>query len=348
MLDSHPESQPVRFGIIGCGIIASVHAKGIENTENAELAAVYDYVNDKAVQFAETYPADVCNSYEELLSRPDIDVVCICTPSGMHAEQTILAANAGKHILVEKPMAIKLGDIDRMIQVCQEKGVMLSTVFPRRMSPQAHFARELIREGRLGRLSLCSAYVKIYRDQSYYDSAGWRGTWDMDGGGAMMNQGIHTVDMLQWLAGPVTSLYAKAKAVLRAIEVEDTVVVMLQFESGALGVLEITTTAFNGKGQRLELHGEKGTLVMAEDSIVSLDVQGENITLPEFEAFRVVPDGHQMQIEDMVKAVRGEKGPMITGEDARHSLEIILGAYESSDHQREMALMEPRTGQIVL
>lgn len=346
MSDCHPES--IKFGIIGCGIIASIHAQGIQKTERAELAAVYDHAHDRAIQFTETYPADVCDSYEELLRRPDIDVICICTPSGLHAEQTILAASAGKHVLVEKPMAIKLEDIDRMIKVCQEKGVMLSTVFPRRMSPQAHYARKLIREGRLGKLSLCSAYVKLYRDQAYYDSAGWRGTWELDGGGAMMNQGIHTVDMLQWLAGPVTSLFARAKAVLREIEVEDTAIVMLQFAGGAMGVIEITTTAYHGKGQRLEIHGEKGTLVIEEDSIVSLEIQGENVVIPEFEPFRVVPDGHRMQIEDMVKAVRGEKAPVITGEDARHSLEIILGAYESSDHQREIVVMERKGGKIVL
>lgn len=348
MSDCHPELRSVKFGIVGCGIIASVHAKGIQNTEKAELVAVYDHAHDNAVQFAETYPADVCDSYEELLSRSDIDVICICTPSGLHAEQTILAANAGKHILVEKPMAIKLEDIDRMIQVCQENNVILSTVFPRRMSPQAQFARQLIHEGRLGKLSLCSAYVKIYRDQAYYDSAGWRGTWDMDGGGAMMNQGIHTVDMLQWLTGPVSSLNARAKAVLREIEVEDTVIVMLQYENGAMGMIEITTTAYNGKGQRLEIHGEKGTLVIEEDNIVTLDIEGENVELPEFEPFRVVPDGHRMQIEDIVKAVCGEKKPMVTGEDARHSLEIILGAYQSSDHHQEMVLMKSTDEQIVL
>lgn len=326
----------VRFGIVGCGIIADVHARAIQNNGHAELVAVYDHDREKAVRFCAKYPAEACGSYDELLSRKDVDVVCICTPSGLHAEQTKMAAKAGKHVFAEKPLAIKLEDVDDMILSCREQGVILSTVFPRRMSPQARYARRLIMEGRLGRLSLCSAYVKIYRSQEYYDSAGWRGTWAMDGGGAMMNQGIHTVDLLQWLTGPVASLCGRTRAVLRDIEVEDTALAMLRFESGAMGMLEITTTAYNGKGQRLEIHGEKGTLVMEEDTIVALDIENETVELPDFETFRVIPDGHEKQISDMVRAVQGQEVELITGEDARHSLEIILGTYSSSESGKEM------------
>lgn len=332
------ETLPVRFGIIGCGIIADIHAQGILNTEEAELAAVFDTKRESAVKLTETYGGDICDTVEELLAREDVEVVCICTPSGMHAEQTAMVARAGKHVLVEKPMAIRLDDVERMIEVCAENGVLLATVFPRRMSPQARYARQVIQEGRLGKLSLCSAYVMLFRDQAYYDSAGWRGTWAMDGGGAMMNQGIHTVDMLQWLVGPVASLSAKAKAVLRNIEVEDTVIAALEFESGALGVLEITTTACDGKGQRLVIHGEKGVLVIEEDTIVSLEIDGQQVQLPEFKPFKVIPDGHRLQIRDMALAVREGREPVITGKDGRHSLEIILGTYEASRQHKEIKL----------
>ncbi|MGE7825833.1 Gfo/Idh/MocA family protein [Paenibacillus sp. NPDC093718] len=339
------EKLPVRFGIIGCGIIADIHAKGILNTEEAELAAVFDTKRESAVKLTETYGGDICNTLEELLAREDVEVVCICTPSGMHAEQTAMVARAGKHVLVEKPMAIRLDDVERMIEVCAENDVLLATVFPRRMSPQARYARKVIQEGRLGKFSLCSAYVMLYRDQAYYDSAGWRGTWAMDGGGAMMNQGIHTVDMLQWLVGPVASLSAKAKAVLRNIEVEDTVIAALEFASGALGVLEITTTACDGKGQRLVIHGDKGVLVIEEDTIVSLEIDGQQIQLPEFEPFKVIPDGHRLQIRDMALAVREGRQPVITGKDGRHSLEIILCTYEASRQRKEIQL---QTGTPVL
>ncbi|MGG4095752.1 Gfo/Idh/MocA family protein [Paenibacillus lautus] len=332
------ETLPVRFGIIGCGIIADIHAQGILNTEEAVLAAVFDTKRESAVKLTAKYGGDICDTLEELLAREDVEVICICTPSGMHAEQTAMVARAGKHVLAEKPMAIKLDDVERMIEVCAENGVLLATVFPRRMSPQARYARQVIQEGRLGKLSLCSAYVMLFRDQAYYDSAGWRGTWAMDGGGAMMNQGIHTVDMLQWLVGPVASLSAKAKAVLRNIEVEDTVIAALEFESGALGVLEITTTACGGKGQRLVIHGEKGVLVIEEDTIVSLEIDGQQVQLPEFEPFKVIPDGHRLQIRDMALAVREGREPVVTGKDGRHSLEIILGTYEASRQHKEIKL----------
>ncbi len=324
--------------MIGCGMIAETHARSIGQLAEAELVAVYDYAKEKAVRFAEAYPADVCDSMEELLVRGDIDAVCICTPSGLHAEQTVMAANKGKHVLVEKPAAIRLADLDRMIRACEENGVWLATVFPRRMGPQARYARQLIQEGKLGRLSLCSAYVKIYRDAQYYQSAGWRATWDLDGGGAMMNQGIHSVDMLQWLAGPVRSLYGSARAVLRDIAVEDTAVALLQFQSGAMGTFEITATAYKGKGVRIEIHGELGTLVMEEDRIVSLDILGEEVRLPAFEPFEVIPDGHRLQIRDLAEAIREGRPPIVTGEDGRHSLDIILGTYESSASGKEVAL----------
>ena len=187
------EKLPVRFGMIGRGIIADIHAEGILNTEEAELAAVFDTKRESAVKLTETYGGDICNTLEELLAREDVEVVCICTPSGMHAEQTAMVARAGKHVLVEKPMAIRLDDVERMIEVCGKRSAA-ATVFPRRMSPQAVYARQVIQEGRLGKLSLCSAYVMLYRDQAYYDSAGWRGTWAMDGGGAMMNQ-----ESIRWI-----------------------------------------------------------------------------------------------------------------------------------------------------
>ncbi|MFD2329552.1 Gfo/Idh/MocA family protein [Cohnella sp. GCM10020058] len=338
--------EPVRFGIVGCGIIAEIHAKCLLEIEEARLTAVYDWSAQKASDFAKQYGGDVCGTLEELLARGDVDAVCICTPSGLHAEQAIAAARAGKHVMVEKPMAIKLADIEAMLRACEEAGVRLATVFPRRMSPQAQYARQIIREGKLGRLSLCSAYVKIYRDQAYYDSAGWRGTWEMDGGGAMMNQGIHTVDLLQWLVGPVASLNGKARAVLRDIQVEDTAAAVLNYESGALGVLEITTTAYKGKGQRLEIHGEKGTLVIVEDDIVSLEIEGEEAELPAFAPFRVIPDGHFAQLRDLALAIRDNRPPVVEGAAGRHSLAIILGVYESSRRGCELEMLSVPVGSV--
>lgn len=326
----------IRFAVVGCGAISSAHFTGIERSEAAELVAVCDVQEERAAQHAERYGVRFFTDYGQLLSQPDIDVVCLCTPSGFHPEQTILAAQAGKHVVCEKPIAIHLADIDRMIRACAEAGVQLATVFPRRFSPAAIFVKRLLEEGKLGKLSLCSGYVKFYRTQAYYDSAGWRGTWAVDGGGAMMNQGIHTIDLLQWLAGPVKSLHGYARPVIRSIEVEDTAVVSLQFANGALGSIEATTTAYKQPDHRIVLHGDLGTVELTGDEVTVLDIVGEQHELPRFEPFQVVPDGHAALIHDMALAVRDRRNPAITGEDGRHALEIILGAYESERSRKEI------------
>lgn len=332
--------KPLRYGIVGCGIIAEVHAAEIAKIPEAELIAVCDSKSEQAARFSAQYGAAAYTDLDAFLARSDVEAVCICTPSGLHVEQVIRAAEAGKHILCEKPMAIEIAGVDRMIEACRKSGVKLATIFPRRMSPQAQYAKQLLDQGALGRLSLCSAYVKIYRSQEYYDSAGWRGTWKMDGGGAMMNQGIHTVDLLQWLAGCVVSLRGNARNVLRNIEVEDTAITVLEYESGAMGVLEITTTAFKGKGMRIEIYGEKGSLIIEEEDIVQLEIEGQQVQLPVFSPFQVIPDGHREQIRDLCYAVRENRAPFISGEEGRHSLEIILGTYASSRQQEEIQLKE--------
>lgn len=328
--------RKVRFAVVGCGGISSSHFIGIERAPEAELAAVCDADEARAEEYGAQYGVRAYSDYRQLLEDPDIEVVCLCTPSGLHAEQTMQAAEAGKHVVSEKPLAIRLQDAERMIEACDKSGVKLTTIFPRRMSPSSLFVKKLLEDGRLGKLSLCSGYVKFYRDQAYYDSAGWRGTWAMDGGGAMMNQGIHTVDLLQWFAGPVRSQHGYALNVLRDIEVEDTAVVSLQFQSGALGSIEATTTAYKQPDHRVVLHGDKGTVVLTGDTITTLDLVGESISIPDFEPFQVVPDGHAAQLRDMALAVLHDRQPAVTGRDAKHSLEIILGTYESQRSHREI------------
>jgi UDP-N-acetyl-2-amino-2-deoxyglucuronate dehydrogenase len=330
------QSQQVRFAVVGCGGIAKSHFTGIEQTDAAVLVAVCDADPERAKEYGELYGVRSYTEYTELLASDEVDVVCLCTPSGMHADQTIQAAHAGKHIVCEKPMAITLEDARRMMEVCEANRVKLATIFPRRMTPASIFAKRLIDEGRLGRLSLCSGYVKFYRDQAYYDRAGWRGTWAMDGGGAMMNQGIHTIDLLQWLAGPVESLRGYARSVLRRIEVEDTAVVSLQYRSGALGAIEATTTAYHQPNHRIVIHGEYGTLILTDDEITTLEVQGDPIEIPSFPSFSLFPDGHTAQIRDMAQAIIEDRAPIVTGKDGIHSLEIILGSYESQKYSREI------------
>lgn len=329
-------NKKVRFGLLGCGVISKIHVQGIANTEEAELVAVCDAVEANMEEYASTYGARKYTDYAEMLKQDDIDIICICTPSGMHPEQTIQAAQAGKHVICEKPLAIKIEDIDRMIGACEKHGVLLSAIFPWRMSPTMRFVKKFIDDGGLGKLSLCSASIKPFRAQKYYDQAGWRGTWAMDGGGVLMNQGIHKVDLLQWLAGPVASLYAKADHVLRNIEVEDTAVTLLQFQHGGVGVIEASTTAYQSP-DTIHLHGEKGTITLTSGEITNFKlIDQEEVELPEFEPFKVIPDGHRIQIRDMAIAVRDGGRPEVTGLDGKHSLEIILGTYESNKTGKEI------------
>jgi UDP-N-acetyl-2-amino-2-deoxyglucuronate dehydrogenase len=331
--------EKVRFAILGCGVISKIHVSGIADTEEVELVAVCDAVEENMRPYAVEYNVRTYTDYAEMLKADDIEVVCICTPSGMHPEQTIMAAKAGKHVICEKPMAIQLEDIDRMILACKKNNVLLSTIFPWRMSPVIQYVKQFITDGGLGKLSLCSAHIKPFRAQKYYDSAGWRGTWAIDGGGVLMNQGIHTVDQLQWLVGPVASLYGQAKHVLRDIEVEDTAITLLNFHNGALGLIEASTTAYNTPDS-IVLHGEKGTIIISKGEITTFDlINVEKVDLPKFEPFEVIPDGHRIQIRDMAYAIREGRQPVVTGHDGRHSLEIILGTYESSKTKREFEII---------
>lgn len=331
-------TKRVRFAVVGCGAISPVHINGILEAEHAELVAVCDIDKKVADRVAEKYDVKKYYHIDDLVKDDQVDVINICTPSSLHYEQTILAANNKKHVIVEKPMAIHLEHIQPMIDACNKNNVLLGTIFPRRMAPQVQYIKNALENNVLGKLSLCSAYAKIYRSQDYYDSAGWRGTWEYDGGGAMMNQGIHTVDLLQWLIGPVKSLYGKADAILRNIEVEDTAISLLEFENGALGTLEITTTATINAMQRLEIYGEKGSIIIIDDDISKFEVDGEDVKLPDFDEFKVIPDGHKVQIQDFINAINENRAPIVEGADGKHSLEIILGTYKSSKSEEKVHL----------
>jgi len=327
----------VKFAIIGCGGIAAAHADCIEELEETELLAVFDINEEKGRAFADKYGAVYYSSYEELLANPRIEVVNICTPSGLHPNQTIMAAQAGKHIICEKPIATQLHDAWRMIAACHEHGVKLSTVFPRRLAPAAQYLKQFIADGCLGKLMLCDVTMKIHRNSQYFASSG-KGTWAMDGGGALMIQGIHMIDLLQWFVGKVASVYGKTENKRHQIEVEDTATALLSFENGTTGLLEMSIAVDPSQEQRIEIHGEKGTAIYTEDHITLLHVDGEIAEMPSFEPFQAVPDGHRGQIQDMALAIREGRSPAVTGEDSVHALEIILGIYQSSRLKQEIRL----------
>ncbi len=342
--------REIGVALIGAGNIAGLQARAIAEIPRARLRVVWATRPERARQLAAAYGADWTTDLQEAVARDDVQLVSVCTPSGAHLEPAMAAAKAGKHVLVEKPLEVTLDRVDRIIEACRQAGVLLGCVFQSRYKEGIRHAREALAAGRLGRLTLADAYVKWYRPASYYAQGGWRGTWVLDGGGALMNQSIHTVDLLQYLAGPVASVYARAATLVHAIEAEDTAVAVLSFANGALGVIEGTTTAYPGSPARIELHGDRGTIVLTEGQVTRWDVDGAT----DEERARVMGgapggtgaadplaighEGHRRQIADMVDAILTGRPPLVDGAEGRKAVEIIRAIYWSAQTDRPVAL----------
>lgn len=336
----------IRFGIIGCGVIAPWHTQGIKDSGEAELVACCDIIEEKAQKVADEHEGQevrVYTDYRELLSCNDIDAVCVCVPSGLHGAVTIDVAKAGKHVMCEKPVEITLPKIDEMVKACRDANVKLGVIFQRRTAKMWHKIKDAVDSGRLGKMVLGDAYLKYLRTQKYYDSGEWRGTWELDGGGALMNQGVHMIDLLRWIMGPIDTIYAQADHLVRNIQVEDTACAVIKFASGAFGVLEGTTSVFPGMNHRMEFHGELGTILVDGEEITKWDVPGDEedsesksegaeveIGNMSADPTAISTDGHTLQIADLCRAIREDRDPMLTGEEARKAVEVILAVYESA------------------
>ncbi len=330
-------TEKLGWGIIGCGVIAPFHAQAVAQAANAELRAVYDIVEEKAQKVGAEYNVPYVTDIAELLAREDVQVVSICTPSGLHAEQAIAAAEAGKHILCEKPLDITLEKMDAMIEAAAANNVKLAGVFQKRSAPAVHRTRQAVRNGKLGKLVLGDCCQKWYRSHEYYASGDWRASWEMDGGGALMNQGVHAVDLLLWIMGGVARVSAYCRRLVRNIEVEDTAVAILEFTNGALGVLEATTSVTPGYDCRLEIHGDAGTIKLQGEEIVAWDIEGEAQEAVEDEARGAAADptaldtaGHRRHVEDLCEAIIQDREPQIPGNEARKAVEVIKAIYLSS------------------
>ena len=342
--------KTVGFGLAGTGLIGKVHAGAIAATEGAHLVAVCGRDYQRTQELASRYGARAFTNYREMLDQDDIDVVDICTPSGTHADLGIEAARLGKHLLVEKPIEITLERTDGLIRTCEHSQVKLGVIFQSRFLPAVQSLRQAVTDGKLGKLFLGDAYVKWYRTPEYYSPGSWHGTRQLDGGGALINQAIHTVDLLQWIMGPLESVFAFARALRYPnIESEDTLVASLKFQNGALGVIEATTSVSPGFKRRLEISGEKGTIILDGDEIGVWSIEGE--TQPEAAGMGHSTDGskdpaaisdrgHRLHIEDMVRAVNSGSEPMIGGKEARKALEICEAAYLAARENRVVNMSE--------
>jgi predicted dehydrogenase len=336
------------FGIIGCGMIAEFHTRAINEIPGASVVAAFSRSDANGAKIAGLADGN-CKVYHDLdamLAHPGLDVVCVCTPSGAHLEPAVKAAQAGKHVVVEKPLEITLPRCDAIIAACTKAGVRLCTIFPSRFTPANLTLKTAIDTGRFGRLTLGDTYVKWWRTQEYYDSGGWRGTWQLDGGGALMNQAIHNVDLLQWLMGDVASVQAMTATLAHArIEVEDTAVAALQFKNGALGVIEAATSAFPGLLKRTEIHGDRGSARVEQDDITLWDFQMKIPSDAEIHAAMAGSSGfkagasdprgishvgHRDQLADFLEAIDEGRAPLVDGREGRKSVEIIRAVYESA------------------
>ena len=343
------------IGIVGCGMIAEYHTRAVNEIDGASVVAAFSRSPKNGAKIAEL--AGGATTYDDLdamLAHPGVDVVCICTPSGAHLEPAEKAARAGKHVVVEKPLEITLPRCDALIAACDAAGVRLCTIFPSRFSAANRALKAAIDAGRFGRLTLGDTAVKWWRNQDYYDSGGWRGTWDLDGGGALMNQAIHNVDLLQWLMGDVESVTALAATLAHdRIEVEDTLVAALRFRNGALGTIEAATSAYPGLLKRTEIHGDRGSARVEQDDITlwdfSLKVPGDQEVYAAMEAPAGIKAGasdprgishagHRAQLADFLRAIDEGRAPFVDGREGRKSVAIIRAIYESAREERTIRL----------
>lgn len=331
------------FGIIGAGLIADFHAKAIQSLDNARLAGVCGTNQGKAQKLAEKYGCKKYDDFSELLCAEDIDVVTIATPSGAHMEPVVEAAKNGKHVICEKPLEISLDRIDKMIQAHATTGTYLGGIFNFRFEETTEVIKKAVDSGRLGTITYAAVYVPWWRNNAYYE--GWHGTWELDGGGAMMNQSIHMVDLLQYIMGPVNSLAAfTSKLGHPQIETEDTAVGAIQFKNNALGIIYGTTASYPGQFRRLEITGTKGTIVLVENSLdvwqfAEMNEDDEKIIQKygKIEGGGGVADpaaisymGHAKNIKAFLDAMDENRQFEIDGTEASKAVEIILDMYQSA------------------
>lgn len=342
------------MAIIGTGTVAERHADAIAALDGARLAAVYDANPDRGREFGAERGVPAAESLEALVARDDVDIVTIATPSGTHAEVAVPVAQAGKHVICEKPLETTVEKAERIVNACNQAGVVLSSVFQARFVDTVAEIKRALDSGRFGRLVLASAQVRWFRSQEYYASSGWRGTWALDGGGALMNQSIHMVDLLLYLAGEPEEVNAFAGTFTHpGLEVEDTVVANIRFASGGFGVIEASTSCAPGFPRKIELSGENGSVVLEDDRIVRwrfVDDREEDVLIREAGAKgagmagaaadprAAGSEGHRRQFQDVVTAIREGRSPKIPGTEGLRALRLITAIYEAARTGRSLRL----------
>ncbi len=337
------------FAIVGCGMIARFHCKAIADIPGARVAALVGRSKASAEKLAGEMGLEtpLCtDNLEEALKDPGVDALIVTTPSGVHMDSAISAARAGKHVVVEKPLEITAARCDAIIAACEKAGVLLCTIFPSRFGDANRELKSAIDAGRFGRLTLGETTVKWWRSQEYYDEGGWKGTRALDGGGALMNQAIHNVDLLLWMMGPVESVASFTGTLAHdRIEVEDTAVAAIRFKNGALGVIQATTSVWPGLSKTIAVHGDQGSAEIEQDDLLLWQFRNE---LPGDAGIRgrfavktgasggasnpsaIGHLGHTRQLADFIDAINHKRKPFVDGAEGRRSVELIEAIYRSA------------------
>ena len=333
-----PIAGPVRVALLGCGRISKNHLEAIAKVGELQLVSVADIDRHRAERVGTEWNVPAFSSLEEMLAEVPSDLVAICTPSGLHPQHGIAGAQAGRHVLTEKPMAISLAAADALVHACDAAGVHLFVVKQNRLNPPIQLLKRAIDKGRFGRIYMANTTVRWTRPQEYYDAEAWRGTWEFDGG-AIKNQASHYVDLLQWLVGPVESVMGRTATQARRIEAEDSGVALLKFRSGALGVIEVNVLTYprNLEGS-ITILGEKGSVKIGGTAVNRVEhwsfevyddddklIEAANTTPPTVYGF-----GHEGYYRNLLPVLRGRAKPDTDGRAGRKSLELILGIYESA------------------
>jgi UDP-N-acetyl-2-amino-2-deoxyglucuronate dehydrogenase len=331
--------KKLHFGIVGVGNIAPLHAAAIQAVPGAELVAVATRDTERGRSFTQKYGGFWQADYAELLQRPEVDVVAICTPHDLHAPMAIAAAQAGKHVLCEKPMARTTAECDAMIDACERAGVTLSVVFQSRFEPLSLQLKRLIDEGTLGRIVWNSANTTWYRTDDYYRSGPWRGTWAQEGGGVLINQAIHAIDLMLWLTGMPDRITAQTRTLNHTIEVEDGAIATLEYADNRLGLIQATTAAYPGYAERIEVYGTLGSAIYhkgegrlewhlldpREDHMLEA-----NISSGAANPMDITAAGHAAVFQDFAEAIRQGSHPAIDGAEGRRSVEVVEAIYQSA------------------
>lgn len=339
--------KQLNVAVIGCGMIANTHLLALQEIAAARVYGVWSRNSESMARFAQKYQVNTYPSYQAVLADPAVDTVLIALPPGVHVEYGLQAAAAGKNIILEKPMDIEVTKCRQLIKECRDRGVKLAVIFQNRYTPAAQTVKAALDQGLLGKIFLADAYVKWYRSPEYYKSSAWRGTWKLEGGGALINQAIHTIDLVQWFMGGAVSVCGNIKTVTHNIETEDLGVALVEYANGAIGVIEGSTAVVPGFKERVEIHGAKGSIILEGGNIREWKVDGcreadyvtpECVSYGDTNSPALSHVNHRAQLEEIVTAFLKGAEPLVNGEEGLKALQIVCGIYESAAKQMWVSL----------